>query len=161
MEPFALDHAPYLNAINNEPQVREFLGDGTPETLDQTQSKITLTRGRWETLRFGWWTLFQRETDAIIGLACLQHVANDPAAELEIGWRLTATTTGKGYATEAGKAAAVYAFETIGADHVIAVADQENVGSHRVMERLGMRFRGIETHYGRSCKTYALQAADL
>ncbi|KQI72232.1 guanosine monophosphate synthetase [Loktanella sp. 5RATIMAR09] len=161
MEPFAIGHAPALNAINNEPQVMEFLTFGKPETPDETLTKIHLVRERWETLNFGWWALIRRDTEDIIGAACLQHVANDPDAPLEIGWRLTETATGSGYATEAGKAAATYGFETIGLDQIIAVAHQKNIASHRVMERIGMRFRGVETHYNEPCKTYVLEKSDL
>jgi RimJ/RimL family protein N-acetyltransferase len=161
MEPFGVAHAPALNAINNEPQVMEFLTFGKPETQDETLTKIRLVRKRWEALHFGWWALIRHDTEDIIGAACLQHVANDPEAPLEIGWRLTGSATGNGYATEAGKAAASYAFDTIRLDQVIAVAHQNNLASHRVMERIGMRFRGIETHYNEPCKTYVLSKSDL
>jgi RimJ/RimL family protein N-acetyltransferase len=161
MEPFAVAHAPALNAVNNEPQVMEFLTFGKPETLDETLTKIRLVRERWKTLHFGWWALIRCDTEDIIGAACLQHVANDPAAPLEIGWRLTGSATGNGYATEAGKAAATYGFDSIGVDHLIAAAHQQNIASHRVMERIGMRFRGIETHYNEPCKTYTLSKSDL
>ncbi len=139
----------------------EFLTFGKPETRDETLTRIRLVRERWKTLHFGWWALIRRDTEKIIGAACLQHVANDPAAPLEIGWRLTGTATGNGYATEAGKAAATYAFDKICVDQVIAVAHQRNIASHRVMERIGMRFRGIEMHYNEPCKTYTLSKHNI
>lgn len=160
LEPYAQAHASALNAINNEPQVMEFLSDGVPETIADTQAKIATVRARWESFGFSWWAIIEPKSEFMIGAACLQHVDNKAGAELEIGWRLTASANGHGYATEAGLAAADYAFNVIGVEHVVAVADQGNIASHRVMERIGMRFRGVETHYDALCKTYVLHRSD-
>ena len=159
--PFDDAHIPELNAINNEPEVRRFLSDDQPESLERTQQMVSRSRERWQDLGFSWWTLLQAAEDRIIGAACLQHIANVPGTELEIGWRLSMTATGHGYATEAGLAAAKFAFDIVGVDHVVATADQRNIASHKVMERIGMTFRGIETHYDAPCTTYVLYRSDL
>lgn len=157
LEPFAIHHAPFLNTINNEPQVMKFLSNVTPETIDTTHAAIARVRERWERLGYSWWAIITRATDSVIGAACMQNVANKADADLEIGWRLATASTGHGYATEAGKAVADYAFDVIGAAYVIAVADPKNIASHRVMERVGMSFRGTESHYDQPCTTYAMQ----
>ncbi|EBA13183.1 GNAT family N-acetyltransferase [Roseobacter sp. CCS2] len=160
LEPFAESHAASLNAINTEPQVIAFLSDGPPEILEDTLQTIKRVRERWRTVGYSWWAIIETASDKVIGAACLQHVANKPDAELEIGWRLAKAANGNGYATEAGKAAADYAFDVIGVDHIVSVADQRNTASHRVMERVGMRFRGIETHYDAPYTTYVMHRSD-
>jgi len=40
------------------------------------------------------------------------------------------------------------------------VAAPKNTASHRVMERVGMTYRGIETHYDEDCTTYVLHKPD-
>ena len=160
LEPFAMPHAAALNAINNEPAVMEFLSSGEPETLELTKTVIERVRIRWETRGYSWWAIILRETEQVIGAACAQPVANVDGAEIEIGWRLATSATGNGYATEAGKAAADYVFDVVGADHVVAVADPKNTHSHKVMDRVGMTFRGIETHYDEPCTTYVLKKND-
>lgn len=157
LEPFAPEHAPALNAINNEPAVMEFLSEGVPETMERTQEAIGRVREAWAILGFSWWAIVERSSAQVVGAACAQHVARDPKAEIEIGWRLATATTGRGYATEAGKAAARYTFDIVRAEHVIAVAHPDNIASHRVMQRIGMTFRGIETHYDTDCTTYLLR----
>ncbi len=160
LEPFAPLHAPALNAINNEPQVMEFLSDGTPETMEKTHANIARVRERWEQLGYSWWAIINPTSETVIGAACAQNVANEDDAEIEIGWRLATSANGHGYATEAGKAVATYAFETIGVDHVVSVAHPKNIASHKVMQRVGMTYRGIETHYNESCTTYVLHKSD-
>ena len=160
LEPYQARHAKALNAINNEPNVMRFLSNGEPETLQDTRNLIKRVARRWEQLGYSWWAVLEANTDQIIGAACLQHVAGKPGAELEIGWRLTGTATGKGYATEAGNATADYAFDIVGVDHVIATAHPDNLPSHNVMRRIGMTFRGLETHYNIPSTTYVLQKSD-
>lgn len=161
LEPFAPTHARALNAINNEPAVMEFLSEGIPETMEKTQDAIARVRDAWAALGYSWWAIVERTSGDVVGAACAQHVARQPDAEIEIGWRLATAANGKGYATEAGKAAARFAFEHIGVDHVVAVAHPDNIASHKVMQRVGMTFRGIETHYNEDCTTYVLHRADL
>ena len=58
---------------------------------------------------------------------------------IEIGWRLARDAWGRGYATEAARAALDFAFREIGADEVVAFTAEANARSRAVMERLGMQ----------------------
>lgn len=152
MTPFAPAHTDALFALNSNPDVMRFLGK--PNTREETVESISRTQARWDTLGFGWWTVFLKNTDTIIGSACLQNLAHKENAPLEIGWRLLTDYHGHGYATEAGRAAMNFGFERVGVDYVCAVADPKNTASHRVMQRLGMHYVGIQTHYGVPCVCY-------
>ncbi|HEX6240227.1 MAG TPA: GNAT family N-acetyltransferase, partial [Polyangiales bacterium] len=57
---------------------------------------------------------------------------------VEVGWRLAAEHWGRGYATEAARAALETAFVHLGLDEVVSFTAVENLRSRRVMERLGM-----------------------
>jgi RimJ/RimL family protein N-acetyltransferase len=157
LEPFSQAHAAALNILDSDPAVMRFIGDGSTRTLDQTKAAIGRVQERWERLGYAWWTLFERQTGDAIGAACLQHLANEEGAPLEIGWRLRPDKQGKGYATEAGRAILRFAFRKVGADEVLAVAHPDNVSSRKVMERLGMTDEGIETHYGQPCIVYRIE----
>lgn len=56
---------------------------------------------------------------------------------VEIGWRLDMGYWGRGYATEAARAALARGFER-GLDEIVAITVAENLRSIAVMERLGM-----------------------
>ncbi|WP_051222791.1 GNAT family N-acetyltransferase [Agrococcus lahaulensis] len=58
--------------------------------------------------------------------------------QAELGWMIVAEQQGKGIATEAARAALELAF-AMGAHRVIAHLDEQNVGSRKVAERLGMQ----------------------
>jgi RimJ/RimL family protein N-acetyltransferase len=57
---------------------------------------------------------------------------------VEVGWKLGRHAWGQGYATEAGTAAIVWAFDHLGVDQLISVINPEDTASLRVAERLGM-----------------------
>ncbi|MEJ5943957.1 GNAT family N-acetyltransferase [Pseudokineococcus basanitobsidens] len=57
---------------------------------------------------------------------------------VEVGWRLARWAWGRGYATEAGRAALRVAFEDVGLDEVVSFTATTNERSRAVMGRLGM-----------------------
>ena len=120
----------------------------------ETRESIHRVTQRWEKYGFSWWAIREKTSGQIVGAACLQHLANIDGAPLEIGWRLIADFHGTGFATEAAKAIIEFAVEHIGATYLVAVAIPENTASQRVMQRLGMSYKGIEQHYDVPCVVY-------
>lgn len=152
MTPFAPEHADGLFVMNSNPDVMHFLGG--PQSREKTEEGITRIQRRWVTHGYSWWTVLLKDTDIVIGAACLQHLAHKEDAPLEIGWRLPPPYQGKGYATEAGQAAMDFGFHRVGVDYICAVADPKNIASQQVMQRLGMTYVGIQTHYDVPCAYY-------
>src|SRR5687767_9712292 len=100
---------------------------------------------RWQTERgFTFWAVERKEDGELLGF-CGIKIADDAGSpvqgEHEIGWRLREDAWGKGYAREAAAASLGYAFESIGAERVVALTVDGNVPSWRLMERLGMERR--------------------
>jgi len=134
LEPFA--------QMNADPRVMEHF----PAPLDRTASDAVagrLSAGIAER-GYGLWAVELRETGDFIGFTGL-HI---PAVALpigpcvEIGWRLAAVHWGRGYASEAARAALAYGFGTLGLDEIVSFTALPNVRSQAVMRRIGMRHRG-------------------
>jgi RimJ/RimL family protein N-acetyltransferase len=62
----------------------------------------------------------------------------------------------QGLASEAARAMATFAFQSLAAPELIAIRHPDNVASARVMDRLGMRYRGVETWYGKHTAVHVL-----
>jgi RimJ/RimL family protein N-acetyltransferase len=62
---------------------------------------------------------------------------------LELGWAVRDARTGRGYATELGRAALAWAVEHQPDLPVVALTEVHNRASRAVMERLGLRPAGI------------------
>jgi RimJ/RimL family protein N-acetyltransferase len=81
-----------------------------------------------------------RESEEFIGFAGLavpEFEAHFTPA-VEIGWRLARSAWGKGYATEAARAALDFGFEEVGLAEVVSFTVPANRRSRAVMERIGM-----------------------
>lgn len=64
---------------------------------------------------------------------------NEERTEAEFGWILHKDYWHQGIATEAAKALLEYGVNELDLHHFIAHCDSENIGSYKVMEKLGMQ----------------------
>lgn len=156
LEPYDDSHYEGLRVMDSDAGVMRYITGGIVKTPEETWEGIRRVQARWDKYNFSWWAIREKSSGAIVGAACLQHLANVDGAPLEIGWRLVPDHMGKGYATEAAKAIVDYAVEQVGATYLVAVADPENIPSQRVMQRLGMTYKAIEQHYDAPCVVYEL-----
>ncbi|MFK0255122.1 GNAT family N-acetyltransferase [Streptomyces sp. NPDC090445] len=124
-------------AMNADPEVREHLGELL--TREQSDAAVALMQAEHDARGFGWWALEARETGAFIGRAGLDEVDGDmPFTGVDIGWRLTRSAWGHGYATEAARACLAFGFEALGLPEVVASTTVGNLRSRAVMRRIGM-----------------------
>src|SRR5439155_14359405 len=73
----------------------------------------------------------------VVGLAWLPFTAHFTPA-VEVGWRLAAEHWGRGYATEAARAAIDYGFDRLHLSEIVACTVPANAKSLAVMQRLKM-----------------------
>lgn len=165
LEPFAEVHLEGLHEMNRQPEVMRFI-TGQPETREQTVAAIARVQRCWAAWGTGWWAFVEPTSGRVVGAGCIQHARREAVMPadllslrsnpLEIGWRLHPEFWHKGLASEAAAAMTAFAFETLAAPEIIAVRHPDNIASKRVMDRLGMRYRGVETWYAESLATHAL-----
>jgi RimJ/RimL family protein N-acetyltransferase len=131
------DRFPFAQ-LNADPRVMEYF----PATLDRASSDAMVDRCQALIAKQGWgfWAVELKEIGEFIGFVGLHR----PTAELpfspcvEVGWRLVYDYWGKGYATEAAKAALKVGFETLELVEIVSFTAVINQRSRAVMERLGM-----------------------
>ena len=125
-------------AISADPDVRRYLGDGRPLERPAVWREMALLLGHWRLRGFGQWAVVTRETGDLVGRAGLWQPEGWPG--LEVGWVLGRQHWGRGFATEAARAALHHAFSGLGARRVISLIHPDNERSIRVAQRLGERF---------------------
>lgn len=141
----AQDASPFAMQNADEETMRYL---GGPMTRAQSDAYIQRTIGHWAEDGYGKWAVELIETGAFIGALGLQRVrfAADFTPAVEIAWRFTRAFWGRGYATEAAKAAVAFGFDTLHLPEIVALTVPENAGSRAVMERLGMTLAGEFDH---------------
>lgn len=132
------DREPFA-AMNADPEVMRYF----QSTLDRTASDrlVERIRGLFERREFSPWAVEIPGTAPFIGFAGLfVPDFNAPFMPcVEVGWRLAREHWGKGYATEAARAAMRHGFDQSGLEEIVAYTVERNAASRRVMEKLGMR----------------------
>jgi RimJ/RimL family protein N-acetyltransferase len=137
-----------IAAYRSDPIVRRYQGWGDTDA-DTIRAQIVEMAGRAPGAPGGWvqFTVFERGAGRLVGDVGLSP-ADDEHGVIKIGYTIDPGFQGRGYATEAVKALVAYAFDTLGADVVRAYASAENLPSHRVAEKAGLklieRFEGID-----------------
>jgi RimJ/RimL family protein N-acetyltransferase len=157
-----LDDLDLITALDADPAVMRFINGGQPTPRDEIRDDYLpwwlayYERGD----RYGFWAAIEKASGAFLGWFHLRPNPEDPDDEPELGYRLVATAWGQGYATEGSRALVDRAFEEFGARRVYASTMAANVGSWRVMEKVGMHF--VRTfHYDPQDRTENEEPADV
>ena len=137
------DREPFA-AMNADPRVMEHFP--APLTRADSDSFVDRVEAGFAEHGFGLWAV---EADGrfvgFTGLSVPTFAAPFLPA-VEVGWRLAAEAWGKGYATEAARAACRDGFERVGLREILSFTATTNLPSIRVMQRLGMRPDGTFEH---------------
>ncbi len=133
LRPWREADAAAFAALAADPKVMEFLLPPRPDWAARTCA-------HWERHGFGQWVVELPGHAAFIGVVGLNSVGYEAAfaPAVEIAWRLASAYWGRGYATEAARAALDYGFGELGLGQIVAVTVPANSRSRRVMERLSM-----------------------
>jgi RimJ/RimL family protein N-acetyltransferase len=126
--------------VFNDPAVRRYLFDDRPVSLDTARAVLRASARDFPERGVGLFGVRLRGSEDLVGLCGLRW--EEGLGEMEIMYCLVPELWGRGLATEAARACLRFAFEEAGLERVMGGADEPNVASLRVIERLGMRFVG-------------------
>lgn len=159
LRPFlASDIAAYA-AIRRKPEVMRYLPAPTsdPDEIDcRSAETVRAFAAAWDEVGYGPWAVIERASGRLVGHHGLRMVA-EMGGQTEVLYTLDPAVWGRGFATEAGRAALDHGFGPAGLDRIVAWALPGNTRSRRVMERLGMvRRDGLVTFKNFDVVEYAI-----
>jgi RimJ/RimL family protein N-acetyltransferase len=103
---------------------------------------------------YGIWAAEERSSGVLVGRIGFWNPEGWPGFEL--GWMLRRSFWGRGYATEAARAALRVAFTQLKQPHVISLIHPENAASIRVAQRLGERLLDSSDVMGKHALVYRI-----
>jgi ribosomal-protein-alanine N-acetyltransferase len=127
-----------LRALATDPVVVRWVSDGEAWSDARIEEFLRRQRRHIAERGFCFGAMAVKASAEVIGLAGLQPMGT--TADVEVGWWLKPTYWGRGFATEAGRAALDAAFMRFELPRVVAIAHPDNRPSIRVIERLGLAF---------------------
>ncbi|MFJ8603946.1 GNAT family N-acetyltransferase [Streptomyces shenzhenensis] len=152
-----------LAAINADPDVMRWIGDGSTRDEVQTRAGLEAMERQWEADGFGLFAVEVRSTGELAGFTGLSVPEYLPEVmpTVEVGWRLGRRFWGVGIASEAAAAVVRFGFRDCGLEQLVSVTQVGNGASERIMEKLGMRLvrESVDPSCGRPIHIYATTRA--
>jgi RimJ/RimL family protein N-acetyltransferase len=161
LEPIDVSRLEDFVALTADPDTMRYWALGGPFTRDAAERNFAATLARRREHSFGRRWIVEKANGAGLGFTDTKYFGQScddvSPDEVEIGWMLTPSAWGQGYATEAGRAVRDEAFERLELESIVAVHHPENAASARVMEKLGMAFeRDVVARDGWPYRLYRL-----
>ena len=155
LRPFREEDLGAYAAMCADPEVMRFLSvSGGLLSRAEAWRQIALYLGHWALRGYGTWAVEERSTGAFVGRVGLHYPEGWP--DRELGWTIARGFWGRGYASEAARAAIGHAFKTLGWTHLVSLIHPENHRSARLAERLGYRVHGTAEVLGLHLTMYRL-----
>jgi RimJ/RimL family protein N-acetyltransferase len=105
--------------------------------------RILSYRGHWALMGFGYWALEEKATGQFVGELGFAEYRRDIAPSIEgipeLGWVLISGAHGKGYATEALRAAVAWGDAHFDSARTVCIIHPDNRASFRVADKLGYK----------------------
>lgn len=140
--------------LASDPVVARYFPDGPSVNRETVLASLPARLEYWERTGFGQFGVFLRDTGELIGYSGLKELETTGRIELYYGF--FPDHWAEGYATESARATLRFGFEIARLEEIVAVAHVENLGSIRVLEKIGMTGTGEREHYGMACRTFRI-----
>ena len=127
-------------AMWGDPRVTRYLA-AHPFTEEDVWARLHRYVGHWALLGFGLWVVRDKTGRFVgeVGFLDFKRAIEPKLDAPEMGWVLAAQGHGKGYATEALRAAIAWGEAHFGHGRFVAIIDPDNAASVRLGEKLGFR----------------------
>jgi len=159
MRPFEESDLDWLINHRTDEYVAAFLGGLDLQTPEFVEKRMRFYMDCFDRLGFSMCLTSLTETGTKIGVTGLQPL--EKTGLIEVGYSFEREHWGKGLATEAALAWFEFGFGKAGLDRIVAVADPENKGSTRVMEKMGMKFEKTAFSYGMKVVRYSISREEF
>ena len=137
-------------AFDADERATEFFGE--PKSRAASWEMLASAAGMWALRGCGLFTVIERESGQWVGRV---GPWKPEGATAEIGWAILSSYWGRGYATEAARAAIDWATNHLGWQHINHCIDAENTASISLAEKLGSRWlRESHDAHGKVTQVY-------
>jgi RimJ/RimL family protein N-acetyltransferase len=150
MRPHSADDFDDLITMWSDERVTRHIG-GRVSTGQETWARLLRYAGLWPLLGFGYWAVEERATGRFVGdvgFADFRREITPPLRAPEAGWVLAPWAHGRGFATEALRAALAWADAHLQSASTVCIIDIGHAVSIRVATKCGYVESGRTTYMG-------------
>ncbi len=154
IRPFTLDDLETLIELRSDEEVMKYLGGAQMKSRELCERRLQFYVECDEKLGYGMSLMYLKSSGELVGWSGLQPL--EDTGETEVGYALKKTFWRQGLGFECAKAWLTYGFNNLGLKRIVAITVPQNLGSRRIMEKLGMTYEKTEEFRGMECVVYAI-----
>ena len=130
--------------LDANPNVHRYLGNKPIKTKAEAKKILDNVKQQYADRGIGRFAVIEKATGDFIGWSGIrlntEYNMNGFTKYYDVGYRLIERYWGKGYATESGKAAVHYAFNTMKLPELYATTEAGNQASHKALLKIGLQY---------------------
>jgi len=151
LRPFQYSDLDSVHLYASNPEITEYMLFG-PNTYEETSNFVHLIIDTWyKEIPMRHYEMVVEKDGAILGAVSI-HLSED-LEEGEMGWISHQGYWGHGYITEAAQALKEFAIIELKVKRIVAHCDSRNIGSIRVMEKIGLEKVSLTKNVRKDRKT--------
>lgn len=135
----SVDDAQSFYDLNADPEVVKYTGDKPFQNVFEAKSFLE-NYNQYELYGYGRWAVISKSDNEFLGWCGLRFMPDLDGVDL--GYRFFRKYWNQGYATETAKACVEYGFNNLKLTKIVGRSMEDNVGSVKVLEKVGMTFVG-------------------
>lgn len=141
LRPVSASDTDDLFRIYGDPATNTFNPAGPYPDIGHARNVMARWLSHWENYRFGNWAIALKDNpERIIGFGGLSILSYDDTPIMNLGYRFSTESWGKGLATEFAKYAVGYGFGILKMAEISAVVRPNHLASQRILTKAGLRF---------------------
>ncbi len=146
--------------LMSNPKVMQHSVSG-PMSRAQAEQFLQNILDTYEKKGFSLWALEHNQDNKVIGFCGHFFHRLEGQDEVELAYRLNPDYWGQGFASEAAKAASIYAFNSLGLKRLISFIATDNDASIKVAENAGFQLERTTNFYETKVLVYALRKEEM
>jgi len=140
--------------LNSNPNVIKYTGNSAFKNVEEAKEFLENYQD-YRLNGYGRWAVIDKTTNKFIGWCGLKF--SEIENETDIGFRFFEEEWNKGYATESAVACVKYGFENLKLKRIIGRAMKENIGSIKVLEKIGLKYEKDTEFDGKEAVIYKIE----
>ena len=132
--------------LDSNTEVHKYLGNNPIKTQEEAKKIIKFIRNQYIERGIGRFAVIEKKSDEFIGWSGFKlnkgekETLNGFDNFIDIGYRLIPKYWKKGYGLEAAIACLEFGFKTLNYDIIYGAADVKNLGSNKILQKIGLQF---------------------
>lgn len=133
--------------FNSNTELHRYTGDEIIDSLERAKEIIEqIWLKDYQKYGYGRWAVIYKPENKIIGFAGLKYLPE--INETDIGYRFLPKYWGMGIASEVSVKILEFGFKNLNLERIIGVAMPENIGSWKVLEKIGLSLYKVDDYDG-------------